>query len=376
MTAVVSAHRASVNGQAGGEERMNAARETLQESSRRSSRPVSPAALRLMLAAAIALILIGFGIHAGPSPAARGDEKPPQGQNALSRDPIVTGFQRILRGYDDRLIGLARQVLNDLDSRQSPMDRLVNLRIDASKAEAEYLNAKLGREVAEIAVKEYSEGIFVQDLATVEGELSHAKSEIDRARDRVATAKDRQEKIKEVADENTAYGRMINYDYSDRVTSAMLQEPKTQFALEVAETKKKVLVEYTKPKQIKELQSEVAKARSKELAKQAESELLKGQIESLQKTARTEPAPSDVEKRILGLIERAIPIDEQAHTKLDQLGRNVDSAQSLQKEVQDLTNELGAIIEEAESVKSADGVARLKPRVQQSARRLGVIETK
>ena len=44
---------------------------------------------------------------------------------------------------------------------------------------------------------------------------------------------------------------------------------KAKFALEQAQSKKKVLVDYTKHKTIKELQSEVEKARSDELAKKA-----------------------------------------------------------------------------------------------------------
>ncbi len=48
---------------------------------------------------------------------------------------------------------------------------------------------------------------------------------------------------------------------------------KARFALEQAQSKKKVLVEYTRDKTIKELQSEVEKARSDELAKKATWEL-------------------------------------------------------------------------------------------------------
>ena len=44
--------------------------------------------------------------------------------------------------------------------------------IVALKAEANYRNARLAREVAEIAVIEYEEGIFKQDLATVKARSS------------------------------------------------------------------------------------------------------------------------------------------------------------------------------------------------------------
>ena len=46
-------------------------------------------------------------------------------------------------------------------------------------------NATLTREVAEIAVVEYEEGIFKQEFATVEGEIKLAESDLSRAEDRV-----------------------------------------------------------------------------------------------------------------------------------------------------------------------------------------------
>ena len=50
---------------------------------------------------------------------------------------------------------------------------------------------------------------------------------------------------------------------------------KAKFALEQAQTKKDVLEKYTKEKTIKELQAEVEKAKSDELAKKATYELEK-----------------------------------------------------------------------------------------------------
>jgi multidrug efflux pump subunit AcrA (membrane-fusion protein) len=73
------------------------------------------------------------------------------------------------------------EVICTLDSA-SLRDQLVNQRITTKSAEANYLNAKLTREVAEIAVREYVEGVYVQDLATVEGEIKLAESDVMRSR--------------------------------------------------------------------------------------------------------------------------------------------------------------------------------------------------
>lgn len=61
----------------------------------------------------------------------------------------------------------------------------------------------------------------------------------------------------------------------DGLVSAELVLKRCEFALEQAQSKRKVLVEYTKPKTLKELRSAVEKARSDELAKQAAWELEK-----------------------------------------------------------------------------------------------------
>ena len=121
----------------------------------------------------------------------------------------------------------------------------------ARKAEARYQNARLTREVAEIVVVEYEEGIFKQDLATVDGEIKLAKSDLSRSEDRLDWAR-----------------RMFKKGYVPKrvVVSEELALKKARFGLEQAQSKKKILVDYTRGKTVKELRSEAAKARSEELA--------------------------------------------------------------------------------------------------------------
>jgi HlyD family secretion protein len=145
------------------------------------------------------------------------------------------------------------QIVCQLDSA-SLKDTLVNQKITTKSAEANHENAKLTREVAEIAVVEYEEGIYKQDLATVEGEIKLAESDLSRSEDRLDWAR-----------------RMFEKGYVSMATkvSEELTLKKARFALEQAQSKKKVLVDYTRGKTVKELKSEVEKARSDELAKKA-----------------------------------------------------------------------------------------------------------
>ncbi len=86
---------------------------------------------------------------------------------------------------------------------------------------------------------EYTEGIYIQDLATVEGEIKLAESDLTRSEDRLDWAR-----------------RMFDKGYVSMATkvSEELTFKKAQFALEQAQSKLKVLTQYTKEKTIKELE--------------------------------------------------------------------------------------------------------------------------
>jgi RNA polymerase sigma factor (sigma-70 family) len=131
---------------------------------------------------------------------------------------------------------------------------LADQEIKTQAAEAAYQNAKLTREVSEIAVEEYKEGIYKEDAATMQGEIELAKSDLQRAQDRVEWAR-----------------RMYDKGYVSKVqkTSEELNYERAKVTLDNAQTKKHVLDKFTKDKTIKELESEVEKARAYELKTKA-----------------------------------------------------------------------------------------------------------
>ncbi|QEH33126.1 Cobalt-zinc-cadmium resistance protein CzcB [Aquisphaera giovannonii] len=159
------------------------------------------------------------------------------------------------------------ELVCELDSA-SLRDSFTNQKISTQSAEASFQNAKLTREVAQIAVKEYMEGIYLQDQATIQGEIKLAESDLKRSEDRVDWS-----------------NRMWEKGYVSKASkvSEELTYQKAKFALEQAQTKLKVLEEYTKNKTIKELTSEVEKAKSDEYAKQQAWELEKTKEAKLEK---------------------------------------------------------------------------------------------
>ena len=149
------------------------------------------------------------------------------------------------------------EVVCELDSA-ALKDSLTNQQITTRQADASYKQAKLVREVAEYAVREYEEGIFLQDQATYKGQIALAKSDLERAIDRLKWST-----------EMKAKGYIsIATNIADQLT-----KQQAEFDLEQAMTQLKVLLDYTKEKQIKSLRSDVEKAKADELSKESSWQL-------------------------------------------------------------------------------------------------------
>jgi hypothetical protein len=118
-----------------------------------------------------------------------------------------------------------------------------------TKSQSNYEIAKLTRELAGIAVEEYEEVNYPRDLATVGAEIKLAESDLARS-------------------------------------EVKLNRKKAQFSLEQAQSKRDVLIKYTKGKTIKELESAVEKARLDELAKEAAWDLEKAKETELERQLR------------------------------------------------------------------------------------------
>ncbi|MHC5542404.1 HlyD family secretion protein, partial [Singulisphaera rosea] len=123
----------------------------------------------------------------------------------------------------------------------------------SQRAKLVYEIAKLNRELAELDVIGYEENFFKQELQSVLGEIGLAEAECKRAEDRLEWSTRMKEKKYVSKSQNI----------SDEVA---LQQKR--YALEQAETKRAVLEQYTKGKTIKELRSNLEKARLDELTKQ------------------------------------------------------------------------------------------------------------
>jgi HlyD family secretion protein len=160
----------------------------------------------------------------------------------------------IISVLPDRSMVKKGQVVCALDSA-GLQDQLVREKILSRMGMIRAEQARLEREIAELAVVEYEEGLYVRDLLEANGSIALAHGELARAEDEYESArKEKQADRKKwmVADQ---------------------ARKKAIFELERAEARKKVLVQYTKERKVKELKLAVKKARLEETAQKANWEL-------------------------------------------------------------------------------------------------------
>jgi RNA polymerase sigma factor (sigma-70 family) len=164
------------------------------------------------------------------------------------------------------------ELVGELDSA-SLRDQLINQRITVQAAEANYQNAKLARETAEIAVREYVEGIYLSGKATVQGEIKLSESALSRAQGRVERLRKYREELNRLVNTKgmtaTSGDILAQVDLDDRLDSAEQDRMREQISLERVQSKLNMLDNYTKPKTIKELKSDVESKLSTELARKA-----------------------------------------------------------------------------------------------------------
>ncbi len=164
-------------------------------------------------------------------------------------------------------------------------DQLVNQRIAEQRSSAAYQNAKLSREVAEIAVAEYVEGIFKQDLYTLKSEIAGADAARQKAEDRLERTQRARQRMSEVAKDaaKTPADIAAELDIVDRLEDAEQRVQKERKTLELARAKLDVLMKYTREKTTKALKVEAERKRTEELGKQEAWVLEKNKVEKLKK---------------------------------------------------------------------------------------------
>jgi hypothetical protein len=229
-------------------------------------------------------------------------------------------------------------------------------------AVSQYENAKLTREVAEIAVIEYEHGIFAQDKGVAVGTLATARSFWERAKDRIREAQERLDRLKKVSTGSTA-DISIEVNFADQLAAADRQAESDAAKMREAESALNVLTEYTKPKRMKELEAEVAKAKVDELLKQAAAQVEEAKLKKNEVTATGGRALSQ-DNRVLALLDQALPIEQDLRARLDRFAKTGKPDPVRRKEIDELVGRLRELLVRATMESDAAESARLKDRVR------------
>ncbi len=327
----------------------------------------------LGVAAGAAILIFGVMVHTQSNPARGQTDSPPRTDQTspatapASPSDFLAEIRRSLTQQQDRMIKLAGQMLEFDDASSRARDQVGSQKILAEAAKARYENATLAREIAEIKVAEYVDGQYKQDLATVVGELKIAEEEIKILPEQTKDAEARLAKIKD-ASKGSAVDLSIEADAEAKVVAARLVEQRARFVLEQAENKKKILVEYTKSKTIRELRSGVQKAHSDELARKATWDLENTKVKRLERDALEKAPPPEV-RHVLVLLDQGIALQDRIRGMIEQVTRERNLTDSRKKEMRDSVSQLRAIVEEADGTRAAFQFDKLKPRIHEAAGR-------
>ncbi len=152
-------------------------------------------------------------------------------------------------------------------------DQLVNQEVTTTQAEALFKQARLTREVSEFAVKEYVEGVGVQDLASLQAKVTTAQTAIDKARSRLERTKVARRRldvaINHRAGPETPADIVADLNIADQLDAAELDISTRDADFQMAQGQQKVFKEYTRGKAIRSLELDVEKARLEEVNREA-----------------------------------------------------------------------------------------------------------
>ena len=342
---------------------------------RRPVKREKPNRLRLALVSGCVLVAL-LTVQAGASRAGTEPRRQstPQAQTAPPTSRFVADSRVTLKQLHEKLTGLATQALAGLDTTEPSADEIASQALRVETAKVGLQRATLSREVAEIALKEYQEGVSHRKRGPA-NQCWKWPGRTWKVADRaVPEARQRYARFKKVKT-GSAADLAREWQREAGETVAQLQRKKAQFAVEQAQSKLKVLIEYQHPRDVKNLKANVEKARSHELARQATLELEQSKLKKLERMndpARSRNLLSDDRKQIVELLVRAIPLEEQLSSRLDQTKADGQPAESVRIEITGLTRELQEIVDRAHDAGTAAAMGRLKSGLRRARGRLAL----
>ncbi|MEM8680289.1 MAG: HlyD family efflux transporter periplasmic adaptor subunit [Planctomycetota bacterium] len=177
-----------------------------------------------------------------------------------------SGGIAILDVIDEGTEVQAGDVLVQLDSATLEQE-LVQQQITCNTTEAQMVEARNTYEAAQIAKKEYIEGTFEQESQQIQSEIFIAEETLRKAAEYVG-----------YSERLAARG----YVTSQQLEGDSFAVEKAQTELDTAKTKLRVLQEYTKPKMLKQLDSDIKSAEARWKSEQSSYELETSKLKEIE----------------------------------------------------------------------------------------------
>lgn len=226
----------------------------------------------------------------------------------------------LLKQRRDRVRELAAKLTAALaEMKRQHADVMIPARSAAEAAESAQRNATSDRQRAELAVKEYTDVIFPQELEWAEADIKQAAKEL------------------ETATENARKSNLV---------TDQLQLQKSRLVLDQVRTKLEVLNKYTKRKTTAELQSATQRALSDEFAKRATADLEKLKVRKTQALINRYQE-SGQDELVLALLSNAIDASRRVATLLGETQELANTSAPDSKGFSETASKVGAKRSEA-----------------------------
>jgi HlyD family secretion protein len=180
----------------------------------------------------------------------------------------------------------AGQLVCELDS-SSLRAQIARQVVAVKTAEAASAGARFAREIAEIAVQEYVEGVYPEELQTATQEIALARSSIASALERLKRTQMARDQLnamlRDQGGAKSAADVLAVLDIEERRLVAEEALAQGRRALEIGQAKRDRLEKFTRDKTIKQLRIEVEKERTAEAAQEAVCDLEKSKEATLRR---------------------------------------------------------------------------------------------
>jgi RNA polymerase sigma factor (sigma-70 family) len=215
--------------------------------------------------------------------AGRGTLEPTKAPDVISE---VAGVTTILSLIPEGTRVKKGDLVAELDS-STLRDNQVNQEIALKRVEAEYENAVRSREVAQIALKEYEEGLLPQEQAALRGEVAAAEEMIRKASSRLERTRKAAQQLSEMmaarGGDKSASDIVAELDIGDRQDDAEAAIGSGKRALQLARHKLEALEEFARPKMMTQLKIAIERAKEEELGKHQARDLEKSKLDHLKR---------------------------------------------------------------------------------------------